>query len=270
MGAQLAGKVAIITGAGSGIGRATALRFAAEGAVVVVNDIDADTARQTVAAIEAAGGAPGAASAHVGDVGDSGYMDSLVAAALERHGRLDVMHNNAGYGRPGDVGDLSDAVFDEMIRVNLSATMYGTRAALVPMVAQRSGSIINTASNAGFAAAANRSSYGAAKAAVIHLTKSTAVDYGRFGIRANAICPGPIETPAFVRFAPDIHYYTAQIPMKRLGRAEDIGALALFLASDESSYISGVAISVDGGMMARLPAPYLSPQEVTGPDWVAE
>jgi NAD(P)-dependent dehydrogenase (short-subunit alcohol dehydrogenase family) len=257
----LEGRVAVITGAGSGIGRATALRFASEGAHVVVNDIDADTAGVTVDEVTSGGGV---ASVHAGDVGDSAYIDSLVAAAVERHGRLDVLHNNAGYGRPGAVGELTDEVFDEMLRVNLSATMYGTRAALRVMVEQRSGSIINTASNAGFGAAADRSSYGAAKAAVINLTKSTAVDYGPFGIRANAICPGPIETPAFVRFAPDLDYYSAQIPLQRLGRVEDVAALALFLASDESAYVSGVVISIDGGMMARLPAPFLTPDDVTG------
>ena len=253
--------MAVITGAGSGIGHSTARRFAAEGAHVVVNDINGAAADATVDEIVSTGGS---ASAHAGDVGESGFVDSLIAVAVERHGRLDVMHNNAGYGRPGDVGDLTDEVFDEMLRVNLNGTMYGTRAALRVMVEQGSGSIINTASNAGLAASKDRSSYGAAKAAVINLTKSTAADYGRYGIRANAICPGPIETPAFVRFAPDLAYYAAQIPMRRLGRAEDVAALALFLASDESSYISGVAISIDGGMMARLPAPYLTPEEVTG------
>jgi NAD(P)-dependent dehydrogenase (short-subunit alcohol dehydrogenase family) len=256
---RLDGKVAIVTGAGSGIGRATALRFAAEGARVVVNDITEDTAQATVDEITAAGGT---AFAHAADVGSSAAVDGLVSAAVEHYSRLDVMHNNAGYGRSGEVADLTDETFDEMLRVNLSGTMYGMRAALRVMVGQRSGSIINTASNAGLAASADRASYGAAKAGVINLTKSAASEYGRFGIRANAICPGPIETPAFRRFAPDLDFYASQIPLQRLGRPEDVADLALFLASDESAYISGVAISIDGGMMARLPSPYLSRDDI--------
>jgi len=257
----LDGKVAVVTGAGSGIGRATAIRFAAEGARVVVNDVDGDSAHRTVDDIGTDGGA---ALAHVGDVGDSTYVESLVAAAVESFGRLDVMHNNAGYGRPDRAGDVTDEGFAEMIRVNLNAVVYGTRAALRVMVDRSGGSIINTASTAGVGAAAERTSYAVAKAGVINLTKSTAVDYGRYGIRANAICPGPIETPAFVRFAPDLDYYRSQIPMRRLGRGEDVAALAVFLASDESSFISGNAIFVDGAMMARLPAPHLTPDDVTG------
>jgi NAD(P)-dependent dehydrogenase (short-subunit alcohol dehydrogenase family) len=259
MAGRLDAKVAVITGAGSGIGRATAIRFAEEGARVVVNDINEDAAKDTVAEIAAKGGI---ASMHTGDVGDSAYVDSLVAAAVGEHGRLDVMHNNAGYGRADHAGDVTDAGFDEMIRVNLNAVVYGTRAALRVMIAQLGGSIINTASNAGFGAAADRTAYGVAKAAVINLTKSTAVDYGCYGVRANAIAPGPIETPAFVRFAPDLQYYAAQIPMKRLGRAEDVAALAVFLASDESAYLSGQAISVDGAMSAVLQQPYLSPDDI--------
>jgi meso-butanediol dehydrogenase/(S,S)-butanediol dehydrogenase/diacetyl reductase len=150
-----------------------------------------------------------------------------------------------------------------MLRVNLFGTMHGTRAALAVMVPQGSGSIINTASNAALAAAENRASYGAAKAAVVNLTRSTAVEHGRHGIRANAICPGPILTPAFERFAPDLDFYAAQIPMRRLGRPEDVASLALFLASDESSYVSGAVISIDGAMQARLPAPFLTPDDVT-------
>jgi meso-butanediol dehydrogenase/(S,S)-butanediol dehydrogenase/diacetyl reductase len=187
-----------------------------------------------------------------------------VADTVGRFGRLDVMHNNAGYGRPGKVVDTDDAMLDEVLRVNFAAVLYGTRAALRVMIEQGAGVIVNTASNAGFAAARDRASYGAAKAAVINLTRSTAAENGRHGIRANAICPGPIETPAFVRFAPDIDFYRAQIPMGRLGTAEEVAELALFLASDRSSYVSGTAISIDGAMMANLPAPHLSVEEITG------
>jgi 3-oxoacyl-[acyl-carrier protein] reductase len=250
----------VITGAGSGIGRATATRFASEGASVVVNDVDSVSADETVAEISRSGGV---AAAHAGDVRGSGYIEALVGFAVERYGRLDVMHNNVGYGLDDGAADLTDAGLDEVIRANLYATVYGTRAALRIMTVQRAGVIINTASTAGIGAAARRSSYSMAKAAVISLTKSTAVDYGRFGVRANAICPGPVYTPAFGRFAPDLDYYASQTPMKRLGRAEEIAALALFLASDESSYVSGVAIPIDGAMTARLPAPFLTPADVT-------
>jgi NAD(P)-dependent dehydrogenase (short-subunit alcohol dehydrogenase family) len=256
---RLDGKVAVITGAGSGIGRATAVRFAAEGARVVVNDINADPGQETVDLVLDSGGQ---AFAHTGDVGDSAYVDGMVAAAVERYGRLDVIHNNAGYGRPGELADCTDETLDEMFRVNLAGTMYGIRAALKYMRAQRSGSIINTASTAGFGHAVDRGTYGAAKAAVVNLTKTAAFENGRFGIRANAICPGPIETPALRRFAPDLEFYSSQIPMRRLGRPEDIAALAVFLASDESSFISGTAIFVDGGLMTRIPGPYLTRDDV--------
>lgn len=259
---ELSGRVAIVTGAGSGIGRACAERFAAAGARVTVNDVDAATAAATAERIVAAGGV---AAPHAGDVSDSAYVDTLVADTVARFGRLDVMHNNAGYGLPGGVVDTDDAMLDEVLRVNLAAVLYGTRAALRVMIGQRAGAIVNTASNAGFGAARDRASYGAAKAAVINLTRSTAVENGRHGIRANAICPGPVETPAFVRFAPDLDFYRAQIPMRRLGRADEVAELALFLASDRSSYISGTAISIDGAMMANLPAPHLTVEEITGP-----
>jgi NAD(P)-dependent dehydrogenase (short-subunit alcohol dehydrogenase family) len=256
---ELDDRVAVVTGAGSGIGRASAMRFAAAGARVLVNDIDAVATQATVDEILAAGGV---AHAHAADVGDSAAVDAMIAAAVDSYGRLDVVHNNAGYGLPGRVADITDDMFAEVLRVNLCGVLYGTRAALRFMVEQRSGSIVNTASNAGFGAARDRAGYGAAKAAVINLTRSTAVENGRYGVRANAICPGPIETPAFLRFAPDIDYYRAQIPLGRLGAPEDVAELALFLASDRSSYLTGTAISLDGGLMAQLPAPFLTPEQI--------
>ena len=209
------GRVVIVTGAGSGIGRASALGFAADGASVVVNDIDEATAQATVDEITSAGGV---AHAHAADVGDSAAVDELVDGAVARFGRLDVLHNNAGYGLPGRVDNTSDETFAEMLRVNLCGVLYGTRAALRHMIEQRSGVIVNTASNAALGAPRDRAAYGSAKAGVIGLTRSTAVENGRYGVRAVAICPGPIETPAFLRFAPDPDFYRAQIPIRRLGR----------------------------------------------------
>ena len=253
---RLAGKVAAVTGAGSGIGRATALRFAAEGAALVVNDLDPTSAEETATACRGI--------AVPGDVGDVEVLERVVAAAVREHGRLDVLHNNAGYGVADTVADLTDAQLAEMLRVNLFGVLHGTRAAVPVMRAQGGGSIINTASNAAFAAAANRAAYGAAKAAVLQLTRSTAVEEGRHGIRANAICPGPIRTPAFERFAPDLDAYASQIPMRRLGSPGDVADLALFLASDDAAYVSGTAISVDGAMAAVLPAPVLNPPSSGG------
>jgi len=146
--------------------------------------------------------------------------------------------------------------------VNLCGVLYGTRAALRHMTAQQSGVIVNTASNAALGAPRERAAYGSAKAGVIALTRSTAVENGRFGVPAVAICPGPIETPAFLRFAPDPDFYRAQIPIRRLGRPEDVAELARFLASDRAGFLTGVAISLDGGLSAKLSAPFLTPDEV--------
>jgi len=256
---RLERKVAVVTGAGSGIGRATALRFASEGALVVVNDIDGSAAGATARDVQNGGGD---ATAHTGDVTDSAYVDSLVAAAVDTYGRLDVIHNNAAYGRAGTVAETDDALLEEMLRVNVRSVQNGMRAALRVMVPQHGGSIINTASTAAFAHAADRAAYGAAKSAVVALTRSAAVENGRHGVRVNAICPGPIETPAFARFAPDIEFYRAQLPMARLGRAEEIAAVAAFLASDDASYVSGTVLLVDGAMSARLPAPVLRREDI--------
>ena len=253
-------RVAIVTGAGSGIGRACALRLAADGFAVVVNDWVPDGLEDTVALISSAGGT---VLPRVGDVGVEADVKGLVSLAVDRFGRLDAVVNNAGYGRPSTVAATSDDVIDEMVRVNTKGVLHGIRSALPVMIRQGGGSIVNVASAAGLLAATDRAAYGAAKAAVLSLTRSAAVENGRFGIRVNAICPGPIDTPALRRFAPDFDYYCQQLPMRRPGTAEDLAGVVSFLVGPDSAYVSGVSLLVDGAMAARLPGPFLTPDDVT-------
>jgi NAD(P)-dependent dehydrogenase (short-subunit alcohol dehydrogenase family) len=252
-------RAAVVTGAGSGIGRACARRLAADGFAVIVNDISDESARQTAEMLAAAG-----ATARVvaGDVGAAAVLEKCVAVATADFGRLDAVVNNAGYGRPGTVAGTGDDLLDEMMSVNVKGVLHGMRAAFPVMAAQAEGAIVNIASTAALAAATDRAAYGAAKSAVLALTRSAAVENARHGIRVNAVCPGPIHTPALERFVPDFGFYRAQLPMGRPAMAEEVAAVVSFLVGPDSTYVSGVALPVDGAMGARLPAPARTSEEI--------
>jgi meso-butanediol dehydrogenase/(S,S)-butanediol dehydrogenase/diacetyl reductase len=256
MSERLAGRIAIITGAGSGIGAASARLFASHGATVVVNDIDPRAATAVAEEIAARGGR---ALAHPTDVTKPDEVDGLVAKTVRDLGRLDVFFNNAGGAIPEPTESVSLAEYRRLIALNLDSVFYGTQAALRVMMPQRKGVILMTTSGAGLRAVRHLAVYGMAKAGVISLARSIAADYGRFGIRANAISPGPMATPAFLSWLATVRdglrRFEAQVPVGRLGTPEDIAHTAVFLASDEASFINGVTIPVDGGVHAVFASP---------------
>ena len=255
MGDRLRGKVAIVTGAGSGIGRATAKRFAAEGAKLIVNDVSAEAAARVAKEIEAAGGI---AAAFPADVADARQVEALIREATSRFGRLDVLVNNAAAVLPGPLESISDADWRRTQAVTLDGVFFGMRAALPVMAAQGGGAIINIASGAAIAGEPGLAAYGAAKAAVVNLTKTAAVENAARGVRVNTILPGPIETPpllAAVEATGGRAGWERQIPCGRLGKPEEMASVALFLASDEASYVHGAAIVADGGVAARTNSP---------------
>lgn len=251
---DLTGKVAIITGGGSGIGRATCELFASLGATVVVSDI-AETAHETVSAIESAGGT---ASAVIGDISDSAVADSAVAAAVERHGKLDVLVNNAGImDRFAGAANTTDDVWERILRVNLNGPFFLTRAALKVMVPAGGGSIVNVASAAGLRGAAAGVAYTASKHGVVGLTRNTAYAYAKQGIRANAVAPGGVETnvmTADVQQNIDQEGLAAISPVHqsalRNGQAIEQANLIAFLASDAAINVNGAIIPNDGGWFA--------------------
>lgn len=252
----LEGRVAVITAAGSGIGRASALAFARDGATVVVNDIGEESALETVELIESRGGR---GVAIVGDVTSPATLTRAVAAAVEKFGRLDILFNNAGGQTPTPTDQITPAEFARIVELNLHSMFYGVSAALPVMRAQRSGVILTTTSGAGIGAVPGLAAYGAAKAGLISLTRSIAVEYGPDGIRANVISPGSIEAPGLLRWLDTLpggpEAYASQIPSGRLGVAQDIAEVATFLASDKAAYLSGALIPVDGAVHARLAIP---------------
>jgi NAD(P)-dependent dehydrogenase (short-subunit alcohol dehydrogenase family) len=251
---QLEGKVAVITGAGGGIGRAAALLFAGNGAALVLTDLNPESGQVTQEKVAASG----ARSVFVqGNVGDSRDVQAIVDAALSEFGRIDVLFNNAGSSHAaGDLRTVTDEDIELSLSSNLKSVIYGCRAALPSMIANGGGTIVNTASITGMRGQDGRGVYGAAKAGVINFTRYLAWEYGPMGIRANAVCPGAIDTPMMRKHTdnpthrPMLAYFENQAPLHRLGRPEDIAKTALYLASDSSSHVTGQAIAVDGGMSA--------------------
>jgi NAD(P)-dependent dehydrogenase (short-subunit alcohol dehydrogenase family) len=246
----LDGKVALITGSASGQGRAAALLFGAHGARIVVTDFNDEGAAETVAMLEE-GGAEGVA-VHA-DVSVRADVDRMVEAALDRYGRLDVLYNNAAVQMSGRLVECTEEDWDLTIATNLSAIFWACRAAL-PALLDGGGSIINTASTLGLIGSEGYAAYGAAKAGLVLLTKQIAVEYGP-SVRANVIAPGSIDTPRFRKVlekTPGAEEFVAglrrTIPVQRLGTAEDVAAIALFLASDMSAYVSGAVVPADGGL----------------------
>lgn len=248
---SLEGKVAWVSGGSGGIGSATLRRFVQEGAAVVCSDIDDEGGEKLVAELQSAGGR--AIYSHC-DVARLDEVKASVDLAVSEFGRIDVLFNNAATSTGGYVADLDPEGWDHSLRVMLTAAMYGMKAAIPHMIEQGGGSIVSTSSIYGLVSNAGNAPYSTAKAGLINLTRTAALEYGRKGIRANCICPGAVETPmldAVVGIG--LKSREAIADMHALGRTiqpEEVANLVLFLASDESSAITGQAIAVDGGLLA--------------------
>jgi NAD(P)-dependent dehydrogenase (short-subunit alcohol dehydrogenase family) len=255
---RLKEKVALITGAGSGIGREAALLFAKEGASVVAVDMNDAAGKETVAAIEKDGGR--AVFVHA-DVSRSADVEAMVAAAKRTYGRLDVLFNNAGIfpADDGSVLETDEKTWDLVLSVNLKGVFLGCKYGIPAMLESGGGSIINTASFVALMGSATpQIAYTASKGGVLALTREIAVEFARRGIRVNAICPGPVDTPLLQELFSDPARKARRlvhIPMGRLARAKEVAQAALFLASDDSSYVNGTAFTVDGAITAAYTTP---------------
>jgi dihydroanticapsin dehydrogenase len=249
---RLAGKVCIVTGAGSGIGRASAIRFAEEGARVTAVDIDRDAVEATAQSIG------DAAVAVQADVSVASQVQAYTDATVERWGGLHVVFNNAGVNLPGVFHEATDEVIDRTLNVNVKGCIYGCRYAIPYMLAGGGGSLINTTSVNGIVAEPFLTIYATSKGAIVMLSKGIALDYAKQGIRCNALAPGWVDTPinyAHAEMLGGLKEVYATIdsfqPIGRPGEPREIANVALFLASDESSFVTGSVIVADGGMTAK-------------------
>ncbi|ANY69026.1 short-chain dehydrogenase [Paenibacillus sp. BIHB 4019] len=251
---RLHGKIALLTGAGSGIGKVTAERFASEGAAVIVNDIDEAKGRDTVKAIQAAGGE--ALFLHA-DVTDADSVRSMVEKAIAAYGVIDILFNNAGISGVGAIHEIEPEDWDRVVRVNLRGVFLPSKYVLPYMMERRSGNIIHMSSCIAEIGLARRASYSATKGAVLSLAKSMQVDYAKYNIRVNAVLPGTIMTPFVEQYLKssyeDPDAAIAAIKLRQLGgqlgKPEDVASAVLFLASDESSFIMGSPLYIDGGVV---------------------
>jgi NAD(P)-dependent dehydrogenase (short-subunit alcohol dehydrogenase family) len=255
---RLAGKVAIVTGAGHGIGRATARRFAAEGASVVVAELRPEAGQETVRLIQEDGGE---ARFIETDVTVKAQIQRMVQQAADAYGRLDILVNNAGGARPQPVDTMEEEVWDWTVDLCLKAAFLGAQAAVPVMEQSGGGSIVNIGSVNGLAASPGLAAYNAAKGGLHLLTMNLAIELGRRGIRVNAIAPGHIAShPELYEDDPlELWGFTEGCPIGRVGQPEDIAAAALFLASDDAAFVTGSVLLVDGGMMAQVPEILVAP-----------
>ena len=264
---RLANKICLITGGGSGIGEACAKTYAREGATVVVVDRNLEGAQRVIGEIRQSGGM---AEVFEANIGKPEKIEAMIQFALDRFGRLDVLHNNAIFSVMGTrTADIDLKGWQLTMDVSLTAYWYAAKVAMnLAMLKQGKGVIVNTASVSGLSGDYLQCAYNTAKAGVVNMTRVIAIEYARKGIRCNAICPGPILTPGIrgVGKSPDrwLRQVAEGIPMGRLGDPQEVANVALFLASDEASFVTGTTIVVDGGLNAHSGMAY-SPGR--GPDW---
>jgi len=255
MGDRLAGKVALITGAGGGQGRAAAVMFAKEGARVVVSDVKIEGGNETVQMVRAAGGR---AEFSPGDVSKAANVEAAVQCAVRNYGALHIMYNNAAvlHRKDAPVTTLDEEVWNQVLDINLKGVFLGCKFAVPALIAAGGGSIINTSSLAGLLGGGNVHAYTAAKGGVISLSRAVAMAYAKDKVRCNVICPGAVDTPMMAHVLHSENRrlregYERSHPIGRVGTPEDIAAMALYLASDESSWVTGSVFTIDGGNSAQ-------------------